>query len=744
MSEPTLPFDAPKEPADARTPFPSDQTVRPTSPSTAPDSTCSEPLRHHDDGNHTTDRDDLESLTAVQRLEIVVESRVTRGDPVAAGYRIIRKLGEGTYGAVWLAEDQLGVKVAIKFFAHGTGQQWQFLQDEVKSLATLDSTFGIVQLKEVEPDTDPPYFVMSYAEGGSLASKLKAGALPLREAYSYFRQVAEALAFVHAKGIRHCDLKPANILLNQHSQPLIADFGQAHLSDDAVPALGTFFYMAPEQADDSPQIPDTRWDVYGLGALFYAMLTGGPPRKDSDLNERLKSLPRLHHRLKTYREGIVAVLPPTDHRKVAGMDRMLAEIVDKCLTLDPAQRYRDAGAILTALETRRRLRRQRPFLIFGAIASLGVLLMTAGAGTMVARSAVRDAKTVLQDELLSSNTVTARLTAKILEEKLGDGIAMLRDFTCAETEPELPGMVAEISRRRRENAALRLPVPPALTLQDLQPLRSWIERKYKTPRCSLYFRGLAVVDADGYMLTRYDKDRGLPDDDTQWSLLFEQRYCWRDWFNGRGDQHSRRDVALPPVSRPHISQPYMGERINRGKKLVNISVPLSKVDGKPVGLLVGHIDWREVQGWLDQLRDWMKDVKVAGGFPVVVNGRGHCLTHADVEKIEPAMGQNPIEYYPVELVGSLSAGSNALWSDPVRGGQIHLAGYAPARPAGADEQWLVLIEHDPQAALKTVGDLQVRLRYIGWATLGIMTVLVGGLWGWLVWTLRREERMAHG
>ena len=115
------------------------------------------------------------------------------------------------------------------------------------------------------------------SEGGSLAARLKAGPLPLREALSFFRQIAEALAFVHAKGIRHCDLKPGNVLLNQHGQPLIADFGQAHLSDDAAPALGTFFYMAPEQAEAAPQIPDTRWDVYGLGALFFAMLTGGPP-----------------------------------------------------------------------------------------------------------------------------------------------------------------------------------------------------------------------------------------------------------------------------------------------------------------------------------------------------------------------------------------------------------------------------------------------------------------------------------
>src|SRR5581483_741451 len=80
--------------------------------------------------------------TAVQRLD----ERVHATPLQAAGYRMVRKLGEGTYGTVWLAEDRSGVRVAVKFFAHGTGHKWQMLQDEVQSLARLDTTFGIVQL----------------------------------------------------------------------------------------------------------------------------------------------------------------------------------------------------------------------------------------------------------------------------------------------------------------------------------------------------------------------------------------------------------------------------------------------------------------------------------------------------------------------------------------------------------------------------------------------------------------------
>ena len=90
--------------------------------------------------------------------------------------------------------------------------------------------------------------------------------------------MAIGLVHAHGKGVLHCDLKPANILLDQDGKPRLADFGQSRLSTEQAPALGTMFYMAPEQAD-LEAVPDARWDVYALGALLYCMLTGGPPHR---------------------------------------------------------------------------------------------------------------------------------------------------------------------------------------------------------------------------------------------------------------------------------------------------------------------------------------------------------------------------------------------------------------------------------------------------------------------------------
>src|SRR4029450_13735168 len=92
--------------------------------------------------------------------------------------------------------------------------------------------------------------------------------LPPEQALTFFREIAEALAYVHSKGILHCDLKPANVLLNSRDQIRLADFGQAQLASELKPSLGTFFYMAPEQAQITPQPPDTRWGVYALGAIL--------------------------------------------------------------------------------------------------------------------------------------------------------------------------------------------------------------------------------------------------------------------------------------------------------------------------------------------------------------------------------------------------------------------------------------------------------------------------------------------
>jgi serine/threonine protein kinase len=133
------------------------------------------------------------SASLVRKAELL-----SRGRPQVPGYEVLAPLGAGTYGEVWHARaESTGAQVAVKFFAHGTGLEWQLLQAEVHQLAQLDNVHGIVRLRDVEPEARPPYYVMDFAEGGSLADRLESGAVPLPEALAIFRQVCEALAYVH-------------------------------------------------------------------------------------------------------------------------------------------------------------------------------------------------------------------------------------------------------------------------------------------------------------------------------------------------------------------------------------------------------------------------------------------------------------------------------------------------------------------------------------------------------------------
>ncbi len=131
------------------------------------------------------------------------------------GYSIVRRLGTGAYGTVWLArEDHTGRMVAIKFYPHRRGLNWSMLHREVEKLAAVYTSRFIVRLLDVGWNSEPPYFVMEFVENGSLGSYLAGGPLDVSEAARIIREVCSALIDAHGAGVLHCDLKPDNVLLD--------------------------------------------------------------------------------------------------------------------------------------------------------------------------------------------------------------------------------------------------------------------------------------------------------------------------------------------------------------------------------------------------------------------------------------------------------------------------------------------------------------------------------------------------
>lgn len=172
------------------------------------------------DFNHTQQQSSEEQSRA-QALSL----KPARPPIQVAGYEPRKFLGAGAYGEVWVAVDRnTGRQVAIKFYAHQGGLDWSILSREVEKLAFLSADRYVVQLLDVGWDADPPYYVMEYVEQGSLEDLLKReGKLGVREAVALFREVTVGLLHAHGKGVLHCDLKPANILLDQDGRPRLAD-----------------------------------------------------------------------------------------------------------------------------------------------------------------------------------------------------------------------------------------------------------------------------------------------------------------------------------------------------------------------------------------------------------------------------------------------------------------------------------------------------------------------------------------
>jgi len=338
---------------------------------------------------------------------------------LSPGYEIIRRLGTGSFGAVWLAREiKTGKQVAIKFYSHRRGLDWSLLTREVEKLAVLYTSRDIVGLLDVGWDHDPPYFVMEFLEHGSLQSLLQAGKMPVENAVGIATSLARALVHAHGSGILHCDLKPANVLLDGNDEPRLGDFGQSRLTTEQSPALGTMYYMAPEQADLNA-VPDARWDVYALGALLYEMLTGAPPFRSDDAERRLRAVATLEGRLAAYRQIIADAPPPDAHRKVPGVDRRLAEIVDGCLKADPRERFPNAQVVLDRLVRRTAIRSRRPLLALGFLGPILFVL----AMFWIFYDAVPDVTTEAEQNLVQRALVGDRVSALILADSIQRDLA---------------------------------------------------------------------------------------------------------------------------------------------------------------------------------------------------------------------------------------------------------------------------------------------------------------------------------
>jgi WD40 repeat protein len=255
-------------------------------------------------------------------------------------FELVRRLGEGAMGVVFEARQvSLNRPVAVKMIRAGlfAGEaDLRRFRIEAEAVAHLDHP-GIVPIYGVGRDEDCHYFGMKLIRGGSLARRLTAYPADPRAAARLVAEVAGAVQHAHDRGILHRDLKPSNILLDEEGRPLVTDFGLAKRSGDdsgltlSGAIVGTPSYMAPEQASGEKVAFTAQTDVYGLGAVLYALLTGRPPFVADTMIETI--------------EQVRGRTPAPPSRINPRVGRDLETICLRCLEKDPRRRYASADAL---------------------------------------------------------------------------------------------------------------------------------------------------------------------------------------------------------------------------------------------------------------------------------------------------------------------------------------------------------------------------------------------------------------
>jgi len=261
-------------------------------------------------------------------------------------YQLLEEIGRGGQGLVYRARQKsLNRIVALKVIGLGrwaTKAHIKRFRLEAEAAASLDHPC-IVPIHEIGESDGSCYFSMQLVEGRRLDEVIKSESMPNRRAAELITKLARTVHYAHKRGILHRDIKPGNILIDADGEPHLTDFGLAKLVEREstltgalVEGLGTPSYMAPEQAAGDAAKLTSATDVYGLGAVFYHLLTGQPPFVGGTIYETVRLLLETEPRQ-----------PRVWNPKI---DRDLSTICLKCLEKDQQRRYSSALALAEDLE----------------------------------------------------------------------------------------------------------------------------------------------------------------------------------------------------------------------------------------------------------------------------------------------------------------------------------------------------------------------------------------------------------
>ncbi len=669
--------------------------------------------------DETLPQSDQDLQAALERAERSAGRGAVDAPAQIPGYELIRPLGRGAFGEVWLAlAGNTRREVAIKIFTRRSGLDWQLLRREVEKMAAVATERRVVQLLEVGWEGEHPYFVMELLPGGSLAEALDGVRPPVEKSVGYFREVAEALVYLHSKAIIHCDLKPANVLLDGHGGIRLGDFGQARARHERGSVAGTLFYMAPEQATLNAR-PDVRSDLYSLGAILFALLTGHPPHATSENSRELASSSTVTDRLEKYRRLLQSAESPLQHPDIQRLDKPLQSILRRCLDPDPAERFANAQQVLDAVDARQRIRQQRPLLIFGLLAPLVLWVGTAALGLGAFDATVAGARATLVEQALAAGSATAKVAAAAVDYNLN-------------------GVERRVSREASRSRLVELMEKPSSSAS--QALQDYADELYESYRRRDFFSWV-IADHNAVAQARAPFD----------ARVVGSSYGYREWFSARVESlHGDHPVDTSPRTEPGLTLAFrstaQGEPV-----LISVAAPilaspspapevLSPAPGalspapEVLGVVAATLHLETFHEWLGRAES-LRPESCPERMILLLN-RGQLVRHPCPSSTAPPLPVSAAEFFDrpsvQELLSSESL-THAEFEDPLNPGTEYLA--VAARLQGHPD-WTALVLEEKANALAPLRDLARGLRKLAAVGLAVGLLMVLCLYALLFRVIR--------